>query len=337
MLRRPRASRRPLALLTPLALVAALGTACGDETTVAVGGFDRTEAFEISGDAGSAPEVTWNGRMDAEEAETEVVAEGEGAELAEGDQVLVNYYVGNGFTRSTTLDTYAEDEVPTVVPVGGEVAQPTSAQPSDEEIVRYLLDVFVAEQVTAGDTVGSRKVSTVTSADIVGVAGGVLDIGNEDALMVVIDLESVVKTRPDGSPIRKRAAWVPGITFDDGTPTGLDFSKAADPDGTLKTAVLYQGEGPEVGAEDLIVVDYLGSVFDAAKPFDSSYERETFTTALGRGAVIKGWDDALAGVNVGSRVMLQIPPNLGYGKQGSGENIPGGSTLYFVIDVLAAG
>ncbi|WP_323792328.1 hypothetical protein, partial [Nocardioides sp.] len=229
MLRRPRASRRPLALLTPLALVAALGTACGDETTVAVGGFDRSEAFEISGEAGSAPEVTWNGRMDAEEAETEVVTEGEGAELAEGDQVLVDYYVGNGFTRSTTLDTYAEEQVPTVVPVGGEVAQPVSAQPSDEEIVRYLLDVFVAEQITAGDTVGSRKVSTVTSADIVGVAGSVLDVGNEDALMVVIDLQSVVKTRPDGTPIRKRAAWVPGITFEEGTPTGLDFSDVAAP------------------------------------------------------------------------------------------------------------
>ena len=58
---------------------------------------------------------------------------------------------------------------------------------------------------------------------------------------------------------------------------------------------------------------------------------------LGQGAVIKGWDDALAGVAVGSRVMLQIPPALGYGKEGSGEDIPGGATLYFLIDVLAAG
>lgn len=337
MLRRPRSPRQTLALLTPLALVAALGTACGDETTVAVGGLDRTDAFEISGEAGTAPEVTWNGKMDAEEVETEVVAEGDGAELAEGDQVLVNYYVGNGFTRSTTLDTYAEEQVPSVIPVGGEVPQPVSAQPSDEEIVRYLFDVFVAEQIEAGDTVGTRKVSTVTSADVVGVAGSVLDIGNEDALMVVIDLDSLVKTGPDGGPIKKRAAWVPKITFDDGTPTGFDFGSAAEPDGTLKTAVLYQGEGQEVGEKDLVVVNYLGSVHDSAKPFDSSYGRETFTTALGRGAVIQGWDDALVGLKVGSRVMLQIPPDLGYGKQGSGEDIPGGSTLYFLIDVLAAG
>lgn len=215
--------------------------------------------------------------------------------------------------------------------------QPTSAQPSDEEIVRYLLDVFVAEQIEPGDTVGSRKVSTVTSADIVGVAGSILDIGNEDALMVVIDLDTLVKAGPDGSPIKKRAAWVPKINFDDGTPTGFDFSGAASPDGTLKTAVLYQGEGQEVGEKDLVVVDYLGSVFDSTKPFDSSYDREPFTTALGRGAVIQGWDDALVGLEVGSRVMLQIPPDLGYGKQGSGEDIPGGSTLYFLIDILAAG
>lgn len=339
MLRRPRAIRRTAALLTPLALVAALTAACGEETTVVSGAREGTEAFELTGEPGSSPELSWKSRMTAEDPETEVVTEGDGDPLADGDEVLVDYYVGNGFTQQTTLDTYGEDQTPTVFPVGGDVPQPASAQPSDADVARYLLDVFVADQVEADDTVGTRKVATVSAADILGVAGSILDVGNEDALVVVIDIAATVKSGPDGSPIKERDPWVPAIGFKDGSPTQLDFSTtpAPNPDGVLKKAVLYQGTGAKVGAKDLVVVNYLGQVYDGAKPFDSSFGKGTFTTALGRGAVIKGWDQGLVGLTVGSRVMLQIPPRFGYGKDGSGEAIPGNSTLYFVIDVLAAG
>lgn len=336
MLRRSRAPR-PAALLIPLVLVSALTASCGESTTIASGSLPRTEAFEVNGEVGSRPEVTWKARMEAGEAETEVVTEGDGAALKDGDEIVVNYYVGNGFTQQTTLDTYTDEFVPAVFPVGGEVPQPSSAQPSDEQIARYLLDVFVGDQVEAGDTVGTRKISTVTSADVVGGSGNILDIGNEDPLMLVIDIGSVVRTGPEGPPIKGRPDWVPSIAFKDGVPQGLDFAKAAKPDGSLKTAVLYQGTGVDVAENDLIVVDYLGQVYDGAKAFDKSYGRGTLPTVIGQGAVIQGWDDALVGVQVGSRVMLQIPPDLGYGKAGQGEDIPGGSTLYFVIDVLAAG
>jgi peptidylprolyl isomerase len=333
---RPRASRRP-AVLVPLALAATLTAACGEQTTVISNAEPRTEAFEVSGEVGSAPEVTWSSRMTADDPETEVVVEGDGAALKEGEQVLVNYYVGNGFTRDTAFETYAEAQVPSLFPVGGEVPQPASAEPNPEAVARYLLDVFVSEQVEAGDTVGTRKVVTAGSADIVGAAGAALDIGNEDALAIVIDITGTVKDGPDGEPVKARPAWVPAVRFADGAPASLDFTGTPEPDGTLKKAILYPGEGPELAADDLIVVDYLGAVYDAEEPFDASYDGEPFPTVLGQGAVIKGWDDALVGVPVGSRVMLQVPPRLGYGKEGSGENIPGDSTLYFLIDVLAAG
>lgn len=291
----------------------------------------------LEGDPGTSPQVSWETRMEAGDAETEVVTEGDGAAIEEGDEVVVDYYVGNGFTQQTTIDTYTDELSPSVFPVGGEVPQPQSAQPSNEAIARYLLDVFVAEQVEAGDTLGTRKVATVSSEDIIGVAGSALDIGNADALLLVIDINSIVKDGPDGDPVQGRPAWVPGIAFADGAPSALRFDGVPEPDGTLKTAVLYEGEGEEVGANDTVVVDYLGSVYDGEEPFDASYGATPFTTPLGQGAVIQGWDDALPGVTVGSRVMLQIPPRLGYGAEGSGEDIPGDSTLYFVIDVLAAG
>jgi len=324
-------------VLVPLALVATLMVACGEETTVVSGALPRTEAFEIDGEVGTSPQISWTARMEADDPETEVVEEGDGPALEEGEQVLVNYYVGNGFTQRPAFDTYADAQVPALFPVGGEVPQPASANPDAEAVARYLLDVFVAEQVEAGDTVGTRKVATVGSADIVGAAGTALDIGNEDALVVVIDIADTIKDGPDGEPSTARPGWVPRVQFEDGTPSSLDFGDAAEPDGTLKKALLYTGEGPELAANDLIVVDYLGSVYDAEEPFDASFERDPFPTVLGQGAVIKGWDQALVGVPVGSRVMLQIPPRLGYGEEGSGEDIPGDSTLYFLIDVLAAG
>lgn len=337
MLRRPRAARRPAALLIPLTLVGGLSAACGAETTGTVGSQQRDDAFEVTGEVGSSPEVTWNSQMQADSVETDVLSEGDGAALAEGDEVLVNYYVGNGYTEKTALDTYAEDLGPAVFPVGGDVPQPAAAQPTDDQVAKYLFDTFVATQVSAEDTVGTRKISTVTSADVIGFGGSALDVGNQDALLLVIDIDSVVKPGPDGAPVKERAPWVPAIVFADGTPSALNFTRATEPDGTLKTAYLFRGTGEPTAKNDVIVVDYLGSVYDAAEPFDTSFGKTPFTTVLGQGAVIEGWDEALVGVPVGSRVMLQIPPAKGYGKDGSGENIPGDSTLYFVIDVLAAG
>ncbi len=87
----------------------------------------------------------------------------------------------------------------------------------------------------------------------------------------------------------------------------------------------------------MIVANYLGQVFDAKKPFDESYSGEPVAFPIGLGNVIKGWDQALVGQTVGSRVILAIPAKLGYGTKGSPQaGIEGGDTLYFVVDILAA-
>ena len=86
------------------------------------------------------------------------------------------------------------------------------------------------------------------------------------------------------------------------------------------------------------MVDYLGQVYDGDKPFDESYTKDPFSTGIGIGAVVKGWDDGLVGQTVGSRVILAIPPNLGYGEAGNPDaGIAGTDTLYFVVDILGAG
>jgi peptidylprolyl isomerase len=82
-----------------------------------------------------------------------------------------------------------------------------------------------------------------------------------------------------------------------------------------------------------VTADYLGEVYGAKKPFDESYSKKPVPFALT--SVVQGWTYGLNGLKVGSRVLLQIPPALGYGDQAQ-SGIPPGSTLYFVIDIRKA-
>ena len=90
-----------------------------------------------------------------------------------------------------------------------------------------------------------------------------------------------------------------------------------------------------VEAGDTIVCDYLGQVWNG-EVFDNSYDRGTpLTFQIGVGMVIKGWDDGLIGQRVGSRVLLSIPSDLGYGARGVPQaGIKGGDTLVFVTDIV---
>ncbi|MFD7261950.1 FKBP-type peptidyl-prolyl cis-trans isomerase [Streptomyces sp. NPDC059874] len=103
----------------------------------------------------------------------------------------------------------------------------------------------------------------------------------------------------------------------------------------LKVVTVSEGKGPVLKKGDIAQVNYLGQVWDGKEPFDQSFDRgQPFDVTIGAGAVIKGWDQGLEGQKVGSRVELVIPPDLGYGAQGSGEKIKPNATLVFVVDIV---
>ena len=94
------------------------------------------------------------------------------------------------------------------------------------------------------------------------------------------------------------------------------------------------GDGPEAKAGKQVTVHYVGTLTDGTK-FDASTDRnEPFTFTLGAGQVIKGWDQGVAGMRVGGKRKLTIPPNLGYGAQGAGNVIPPNATLIFEVQLL---
>lgn len=101
----------------------------------------------------------------------------------------------------------------------------------------------------------------------------------------------------------------------------------------LRTAYTSEGTGEEAKTGDTIVVHYIGVLPDGAV-FDSSRDRGTpFSFTLGVGQVIQGWDQALSGARVGDRLIIAIPPELGYGSRAIGA-IPADATLVFDVEVL---
>ncbi|WP_275976835.1 FKBP-type peptidyl-prolyl cis-trans isomerase [Polyangium aurulentum] len=97
---------------------------------------------------------------------------------------------------------------------------------------------------------------------------------------------------------------------------------------------LTPGTGAEAKEGDKVKVHYTGRLLKTNYVFDSSKDRDPFEFTLGKGEVIKGWDEGVAGMKVGGKRKLTIPSRLGYGDEGSPPKIPGKSTLVFDVELI---
>jgi peptidylprolyl isomerase len=111
-----------------------------------------------------------------------------------------------------------------------------------------------------------------------------------------------------------------------------------DPPSELVMTDEVVGEGAEATTGSNVSVHYVGVSWSTGQQFDASWDRmEPFRFGLGAGQVIKGWDNGVAGMKVGGRRTLHIPPDMGYGAQGAGGAIAPNETLIFVVDLLDVG
>jgi peptidylprolyl isomerase len=95
------------------------------------------------------------------------------------------------------------------------------------------------------------------------------------------------------------------------------------------------GDGDEATPGSIVEVHYAGVAWSTGNEFDASWNRgETFKFGLGKGQVIKGWDEGVAGMRVGGRRRITIPPDMAYGKRGAGGVIGPDETLVFVVDLV---
>jgi peptidylprolyl isomerase len=118
----------------------------------------------------------------------------------------------------------------------------------------------------------------------------------------------------------------------------FDVESDEAPPEELRVVDLVEGDGAEARPGDTVVVHYVGKAWSTGEQFDASWDRgQPFSFELGAGRVIAGWDEGVAGMRVGGRRKLVIPPDLAYGSGGAGGVIGPDETLVFVVDLLETG
>jgi len=327
VIRMVRISARLLVLLAaPLLLLTA---ACGDSGSSGDESIEATESepfpgVTVSGELGAAPELEIaEPPFSIEETTTEVLIEGDGDTVQAGDQAVLQYLGVNGRTGEEFDSTWSG---------GGE---PVTFALEEGGLIQGFLDGLV------GQTYGSRVAVAIPPAAGYGEAGNPqIGVEGDDTLVFVVDLveaeppplsmaEGEEQSLPAGLPeLQTDAAGVPtGFESDADTETKAD---------ELVAAPAIVGAGPEVEEGQTVTVHYVGQLYPDKKVFAESWTGgQPAEFALQPGALPQGFLDGLIGQPVGSRVVLAIPSDLGYGKQGSGP-IPADADLIFAFDILAA-
>ena len=115
----------------------------------------------------------------------------------------------------------------------------------------------------------------------------------------------------------------------------VDVPSDQPPSYRLEIEDITVGDGEEAAAGRIVEVHYVGVSWKTGRQFDASWDRgDTFKFGLGKGQVIRGWDEGVAGMKVGGRRRISIPPDMAYGKRGAGGVIGPDETLVFVVDLV---
>ena len=283
-----------------------------------------------SGAFGHAAVITpATGSTPSDKLETKVLAPGSGQALANGQLAVVNYTVYNWSQNKQLGDSYASSSQP--------VAEPQSVQIGSSSALAAWSSALT------GAKPGSRIEVVAPPADAFGSQGNSqAGVAPTDVLVFVLDVVAGYPADVDitGTMAAQSDATLPKIAGEPGAgnPT-VTIPAGAKPPAALVANVLVQGQGQTVTKGQTLLMQYTGVDWNTGKTFDSSFTRKAaFTTAIGEGAVIPGWDQGLVGKHIGDRVLLVVPPALGYGPQGgqSSAGIGATDTLVFVVDIVAA-
>ncbi|WP_175410711.1 FKBP-type peptidyl-prolyl cis-trans isomerase [Streptomyces sp. TRM64462] len=264
---------------------------------------------------GEKPVVAKGSGKPSTDLAVKTVIAGSGATIAEGDWLRA-HYLGQIWNTAEVFDNSYDRKKPLVI----QLAQ-------GKIIDGWRIGL-------AGKKVGSRVEMAVPPSLGYGEQGQG-GIKGTDTMVFVIDVQETFngKSSAKGKEVPQDDVALPKVgTNTDGKAPEITVPKAAAPKKLVSQYVL-EGDGEVVQATDTLLLQYKGVLWDGGKEFDSSYSRGQLAD-FPLQQLIKGWQEGLAGKKVGSRVMLVVPPDKGYGDQASGE-IPANSTLVFTLDILA--
>jgi FKBP-type peptidyl-prolyl cis-trans isomerase len=309
--------RRRLAVLAavPLILTAA---ACGSADT---GGTSKaTSGVTVTGNVGTKPTVTFPSGSPATKSSFQVLNEGNGAAVKAGDSVKAHLTVYDWDGKSNPLQGSSYDsQQPEEIPVDTQLPQVLRDGLTKVKLGGRLLAVMAADAAPAGQQQAQKEPTKIFVLDPVSMVP-----------KAPADAPKAAKGTETGETLKGVKVVSPG---GDKAPT-LTTKTSDKPGKELVVKTLIKGGGQPVKPNDYLMVQYTGKIWGTDKEFDSSWaggQPATFELTK----VIPGWQEGLKGVPVGSRVVMSIPPDKGYGAQEQ-QGIPANSTLVFVVDVLAA-
>ncbi|MBB6348335.1 MAG: hypothetical protein K0R62_4323 [Nonomuraea muscovyensis] len=310
--------RRAMAAMAAVPLIFS-AAACGSDS--GAGGAAQTQqqaGVKVTGNVGAKPTVTFPSGTPASKSSYEVLSAGTGPAVKAGDKLIVNLtvYDWDGKQNPFQGSTY-DNKQPETIPV-------------DEQLPQVLRDGFT--KVKHGG-----RLLAVLAADASQQQAQQSQQPAPPTKVFVLDVVGAPPTPLKAATGKDTGDTLKGVKVDspggDKAPT-LTTKTKDKPAKELVVKTLIEGTGKKVEAGNTLTVHYTGKIWGTDKEFDSSWGKgEPASFPLGN--VIQGWQKGLVGVPIGSRVVMSIPPDLGYGAQEQ-QNIPANSTLVFVVDVLAA-
>jgi FKBP-type peptidyl-prolyl cis-trans isomerase len=307
-----------IALLACVAFVAG----CGSSGTTTP---PNTNAqVKVTGTFGAAANVSIPKAAPSGKLAISTPIKGTGAAVASGNSMLadITLYKWSGTTHSLIENTYVQ---------GG------------PEIVPGQIGLTGLATALTGATVGSRIVAVLPPKYAYGSSGNTtLHVTGSDTLVWVIDvLQQYAPTQAaTGAHVSSGGGALPSVTAKSGQAPVVSVPKNSPPK-NLSVTTLIKGTGPKPADGDTVVAQYVGVIWRTGKVFSTTWPSSEQTDGMlfsfeyGQKLGVAGFADGLKGVPVGSRVMIVIPPSLGYGKDGNSDaGIKGTDTLVFVVDVL---
>ena len=307
-----RALRRaaPVALASVAALVLA-GCASGpspdaSETPAAADCMDvssgsLSDGVQVDGDFGASPTATFTTPLEATELERTVVIEGDGEVTQAGENVNAIVSAFSGTTGQMAF------------------SQPATIKAGDDTV----FEAFLAG-IDCVPT-GSRTVTVAPASTLYGEQGNeTIGIAANETVVIVVDVQEPLKP----------AEWtedVPEVDFGaEGDVPTVTLPDTAPP-AEYQLKVLEEGDGDEVQTGDNVTLHYQGTSWDTGEVFDQSYGGDPAQFATD--AVIQGFGSALVGQKVGTKLIVTIPPQYGYGTDPAGGELAG-QTLVFLVEII---
>ncbi|MEU9624650.1 FKBP-type peptidyl-prolyl cis-trans isomerase [Streptomyces sp. NPDC087228] len=308
-------------LVVPLLLLTA---SCGDEkgsasdsASASAASKDGFPAITAGAKFGEKPTLAKGTGNPPKELKTRVVSEGDGATLKNGDAIQVNY-LGQAWDSDKPFDNSFDRKQPFDLTLGAGMV----IQGWDKGLV--------------GKKVGSR-VELVIPPELGYGAQGQGDIKPNATLVFVVDVlkSTQIPASAKGTEVAQDDIALPKVgTNTDGKAPKVTIPTKSDPPKKLVSNYILESKGDVVKDTDSVVVNYVGLLWKDGKTFDSTYtagKTQTFPLAQ---VTLKGLKNGLVGKKIGSRVLLVIPPDQGFGDKAQ-QSIPAKSTLVFAVDILA--